>query len=225
MKPVASKSFARGKSLARRSYRGYAATVALAFFSGCSGSTAPATTETHLPAEPKQAAVNSLPGVAPSDAPSKGASSEKTGNVALKFVTPDEFKKIVADQKGKVVLVDFWATYCAPCRAQFPKTLELAKKLGSQGFTAISMSMDEPKAKARVLHFLQEQNAEIINLANNLEDSETAFGALDIDGGALPHYKIFGRKGNLRRKFGGDPDHHFDEKDVEKEVLAALREK
>jgi thiol-disulfide isomerase/thioredoxin len=209
-------------TLAPRAFRGCAATALLAVFSGCSESTSPATTEARSPAQPKQAVVSSLP---VATITSKTVSSEKTGNVDVQLVTPDEFKKIVADQKGKVVLVDFWATYCAPCRAKFPKTLELAKKLGAQGFTAISMSMDEPKEKAKVLHFLQQQNAEIINLANKLEDSEAAFGALDIDGGALPHYKIFGRKGNLRRKFGGDPDHPFDEKDVEKEILAALQEK
>ena len=194
----------------------------LALFSGCSGGTSPVTTETDLPAQPKPAAVSSLP--APTKV-SQAGSSAKTGNVSVQLVTPEEFKKLVADQTGNVVLVDFWATYCAPCRAKFPKTLELAKKLGSQGFTAISMSMDEPKEQPKVLHFLQEQNAEIVNLANKLEDSEVAFGALDIDGGALPHYKIFGRNGKLRRKFGGDPDHPFDEKDIEKEVAAALKEK
>ena len=88
------------------------------------------------------------------------------------------------------------------------------------------MSMDEPREQSKVLHFLQEQNAGIINLSNKLEDADAAFGALDIDGGALPHYKIFGRKGNLRRKFGsGDPDHLFNEKDIEKEILAAFQEK
>ena len=194
----------------------------LAWFSGCSASTSPAPTETHLPAQPKASTVSSLP------APAKVAqpvSNAKAGSVRVQLVTPDEFKKLVADQKGKVVLVDFWATYCAPCRAKFPKTLDLAKRLGSQGLTAISMSMDEPKEQPKVLHFLQEQNAEIVNLANKLEDTEVAFGALDIDGGALPHYKIFGRNGKLRRKFGGDPDHPFDEKDIEKEVAAALKEK
>jgi thiol-disulfide isomerase/thioredoxin len=216
MKPGAVNTIAQG------AFRGCAAMFLLAVFSGCSESTSPATIETKSPDQPKQAVVSSLPAAAPA---TKNVSSEKTGNVDVQLVTPDEFKNIVADQKGKVVLVDFWATYCAPCRAKFPKTLELAKKLGAQGFTAISMSMDEPKEKAKVLHFLQEQNAEIINLANKLEDSEVAFGALDIDGGALPHYKIYGRKGNLRRKFGGDPEHPFDEKDIEKEVLAALKEK
>jgi thiol-disulfide isomerase/thioredoxin len=217
MKPAGIKSFALGPN------RAGVAAIFLALFSGCSASTDSTTAETRLPStQPKPAAVTSLP---PATTESKSASSEKSGNVAVQLVTPDEFKKIVADQKGKVVLVDFWATYCAPCRAKFPKTLELAKKLGPQGFSAISMSMDDPKEQAKVLHFLQEQNAEIINLTNKLDDTEAAFGALDIDGGALPHYKIFDRKGNLRRKFGGDPDHPFDEKDIEKEVLAALKEK
>jgi thiol-disulfide isomerase/thioredoxin len=157
----------------------------------------------------------------------KAGPGAKSGNVSVQSVTAEEFKKIIAAQKGKVVLVDFWATWCGPCREKFPKTLALAKKYASQGLTVVSVSMDspDPKDQEKVLHFLQQQNAQIINLANRMDDSEAAFGAFDIDGGALPHYKIFDRKGNPGRKFGGDPDHPFDEKDIEGAVVAVLKGK
>jgi thiol-disulfide isomerase/thioredoxin len=145
--------------------------------------------------------------------------------VTLEPVTPAQFDRIVGNQKGKVVLVDFWATWCAPCRAKFPQTLALAKKYGDQGLTVISVSMDspEPAERKKALQFLREQDAEIMNLASALDDTDAAFGGFKIDGGALPHYKVFDRKGNLRRTFGGDLDHPFDEKDIEKTVAAALK--
>jgi thiol-disulfide isomerase/thioredoxin len=146
--------------------------------------------------------------------------------VKVESVSPEEFQKYVAGQRGKVVLVDFWATYCLPCREKFPRTLALAKKYADQGLAAVSMSMDspDPSYQKKIFEFLTQQNSEIKNFANRLEDTDAAFAALDIAGGALPHYKVYGRNGKLRNKFGGDPDHPFDEADIEKAVVAALKE-
>jgi thiol-disulfide isomerase/thioredoxin len=152
--------------------------------------------------------------------PRESSSSE----VTVRSVTPEQFQEVIAAQKGKVVLVDFWATYCLPCRAKFPKTLALSKKYADQGLAVVSMSMDspEPKYQTEVIKFLKQQNSQITNLENGLDDTDAAFAALGIDGGALPHYKIFDRHGVLRKKFGGDPDHPFDETDIEAAVVAAL---
>jgi thiol-disulfide isomerase/thioredoxin len=152
--------------------------------------------------------------------------SHGASQVKVEPVSPEEYQKYVASQRGKVVLVDFWATYCLPCREKFPRTLALAKKYADRGLTAVSMSMDspDPSYQKKILEFLTQQNSEIKNFANRLEDTDAAFAALDIAGGALPHYKIYGRNGKLRNKFGGDPDHPFDEADIEKAVVAALKE-
>jgi len=175
-----------------------------------------------------------LAGCAEQTAPPPGAaagsakaSKPPNANVKVRPVSPDEFKKLIAEQKGKVVLVDFWATYCGPCRERFPQTLALGKKYADRGLVVVSMSMDAPDAdvQQKVLQFLQDQDSEITNLSNRLEDTDTTFGALDIDGGALPHYKVFDRKGKLSKKFGGDPDHPFAEKDIETAVVAALNAK
>jgi thiol-disulfide isomerase/thioredoxin len=164
---------------------------------------------------------------------SSGSSSAKTpadaaasASVTVEPVSPEEFQKFIAGHRGRVVFVDFWATYCLPCREKFPRTLALAKKYGDEGLTAVSMSMDspEPAYQKKILEFLRQQNSQIKNFANRLEDTDAAFAGLDIAGGALPHYKIYGRNGKLRNKFGGDPDHPFDEADIERALIAALKE-
>jgi thiol-disulfide isomerase/thioredoxin len=146
--------------------------------------------------------------------------------VAVDPVSPEEFQKYIAGQRGKVVFVDFWATYCLPCREKFPHTLALAKKYANRGLSVVSMSMDspEPSFQKQIVEFLTKQNSQIKNFANRLEDTDAAFAALDIVGGALPHYKIYGRDGKLQKKFGGDPDHPYNDADVEQALVIALRE-
>lgn len=197
---------------------------------GCAGNEPPAASSGTTGAGGPGAAntIESSPRGKPLVAPSAGAVADAHGTSQVKVepVSPEEYQKYVASQRGKVVLVDFWATYCLPCREKFPRTLALAKKYADQGLTAVSMSMDspDPSYQKKILEFLRQQNSEIKNLANRLEDTDAAFAALDIDGGALPHYKIYSRNGKLRNKFGGDPDHPFDDADIEKAVVAALKE-
>jgi thiol-disulfide isomerase/thioredoxin len=53
----------------------------------------------------------------------------------------------IADYKGKVVLIDFWATWCGPCRAEIPNVVETYKKYHAQGFDIIGVSLDQDRQK------------------------------------------------------------------------------
>src|SRR5882724_781643 len=49
----------------------------------------------------------------------------------------------LSDYKGKVVLVNFWATWCLPCREEIPWLIEMQQKYRAQGFTMLGLAMDE----------------------------------------------------------------------------------
>src|SRR5260370_25418838 len=67
---------------------------------------------------------------------------------ALAPVDEAVFQKLVDSHKGKVVLYQFWATWCAPCRAEMPQLIRLEAKLRAQGFELVTISADEPEQEA-----------------------------------------------------------------------------
>ena len=68
----------------------------------------------------------------------------KIGAETLEFTTTDLASKSISpkDYRGKVVLLDFWATWCAPCRAEMPNVIALYKDYNGKGFDIIGISMD-----------------------------------------------------------------------------------
>jgi cytochrome c biogenesis protein CcmG/thiol:disulfide interchange protein DsbE len=62
--------------------------------------------------------------------------------------------------KGQVVLVNFWATWCAPCKVEIPWMIEFQKKYSARGFTILGVSMDEDGKKA-IDPFLQKERFDV----------------------------------------------------------------
>lgn len=69
----------------------------------------------------------------------------KTAPLELKFTAVDGSEVDFSKLRGKVVLVDFWATWCRPCMAAVPEVVEAYKKLHEKGFEVIGISLDENK--------------------------------------------------------------------------------
>jgi cytochrome c biogenesis protein CcmG/thiol:disulfide interchange protein DsbE len=85
-----------------------------------------------------------------------------SGDPAPEFKAKDLAEKEVTlgDYQGKVVLVNFWATWCDPCRVEIPWLIEMQNKYGSQGFTVLGIAMDE-EGKPVVAPFVEKQRYDV----------------------------------------------------------------
>ena len=79
----------------------------------------------------------------------------KTKPLELKFTAVDGSEVGLAKMRGKVVLVDFWATWCGPCVGEVPHVVEAYKKLHDKGFEIVGISLDQNKEK--LLAFTKEK--------------------------------------------------------------------
>lgn len=90
----------------------------------------------------------------PSYVPAGEQKSEKAPDFELP--TSDGKKLKLSSLKGKVVIVDFWATWCPPCRKGVPDLVELKKKYGKKGFEIVGVSLDGPQTKSEVVPFIKD---------------------------------------------------------------------
>ncbi|HEV8610868.1 MAG TPA: redoxin domain-containing protein [Thermoanaerobaculia bacterium] len=131
-------------------------------------------------------------------------------------------RQTLAQQKGRVVLLNFWATWCVPCREEFPELSKLQGKYGATGLQVIGVSTDFAKERAAVGKFLAEQRPSFPNYRKKSGGDDQAFiEAVDSSwGGELPFSVLYDRSGRKVRVFSGSLPVARVEKEVRK-LLAA----
>ena len=82
----------------------------------------------------------------------------------------------LADYKGKPLLINFWATWCGPCKAEVPWFVECAEKYQDQGFTVVGISVDDTPEDIRAFNLAYKVNYPML-VGRDREDVAKAFGA------------------------------------------------
>ena len=146
----------------------------------------------------------------------------KEESFAPSFVLPDIMGEKVkfSEFQGKAILLNFWATWCAPCRREVPRLNELYEKHAKEGLVVIGISLDYGKPEV-VRDFLQGKKIAFVILMGNKEIVGTygripGFGSIR----GIPTTYLIDRKGRVVQKFVGSTS----EKRMEEALRPLLNE-
>lgn len=117
------------------------------------------------------------------------------------FVLLDGSKKTTADLKGKVALVNFWATSCTTCVAEMPKMVATYDKYRAKGYEhlAVAMSYDPP---SYVVNFAQTRKLPFSVAIDNTGNVAKAWGEVQL----TPTTYLVNKKGEIVKRYVGEPN-------------------
>ncbi|HKX29922.1 MAG TPA: TlpA disulfide reductase family protein [Blastocatellia bacterium] len=112
----------------------------------------------------------------------------------------------LADFRGKVLVVDFWATDCAPCARMVPKLAEMSRQYRGQGLEIVGLTSDEKSDRNLVVEFLKKRGADYtVGFGNRWLSSAFLKGSEDVTGAPpIPQLFVFSREGQVVEHLIGD---------------------
>ena len=121
---------------------------------------------------------------------------------------------------GGPVLIDFWATWCKPCKEYFPHLEKLHRKYGKDGFTIVGISEDGPRNRSKIRSFLRSMDVSFIILIDETAEVMSNYGVY-----SLPSWFLIGSDGKILKSHRGytTGDELLLEKEIES-ILDRVRE-
>jgi len=115
------------------------------------------------------------------------------------------YPKLIAERKGKVVLVDFWATWCVPCRKEMPLVAKLEAKLKAKGFVVVTISSDELDNEPAARAYLKEAGITTTGYIKAPKDDDAFIRQIDPKwGGELPALVLYDKTGKKVKVWKGE---------------------
>lgn len=129
----------------------------------------------------------------------------------------DELKESL---KGKVVLINFWATWCVPCVKEFPELVKLYNDYKDKDFKLVFISTDVPEdINTKVIPFLKTNNVDFVSYYNNFSKPEELIDNIDKNWeGAIPSTYIYDKDGKVTANILGKKEYSVFEKEILKNL-------
>jgi peroxiredoxin len=139
--------------------------------------------------------------------------------VRLELTSADQLKALTKNGTGKLILVNFWATWCAPCVGEFGEIEKMVRMYRKRALDIVTVSINAPDEKPMVEKFLNEQHAINRNLLWSTNDSAEAVSAFGTDwSGGVPYTVLIGMNGEVLYRSQGQ----MNTLEVERAILKHL---
>lgn len=134
------------------------------------------------------------------------------------ITSTDEYKELLDNSKGKVVLVNFWATWCPPCVKEFPELVKLYNDYKSKDFVLLFISLDDKSEYAsKLIPFLKKQGVDFTSYFGNFSNPETIMNYVDKSWqGEIPFTGIYNKEGILSKTMMGNKTYEQFETEIKK---------
>jgi thiol-disulfide isomerase/thioredoxin len=147
------------------------------------------------------------------------APAASPGRIRLGTIDEEELARRIQRLRGKVVLVDYWATWCESCLELLPHTQALARRLEDRGLAVIAVGLDDEKKRAEEIDDLTSRGATFEAYLSKYGGSADAMVRFGIEDSTLPNLKLYDRRGRLVKTFSGV----IDPAGIDRAVEAALK--
>ncbi len=123
----------------------------------------------------------------------------------VKLLKPEQYAaRIVASRKGRVLLVNFWATWCAPCREEMPALARAAGDFRTKDLAVVLVSLDTPRTAPLIPGFLSQVGSPFVCWNVKARDPQIFIDAVDRSwDGSLPYTLVYDRGGRIAAKLSG----------------------
>jgi peroxiredoxin len=129
-----------------------------------------------------------------------GTRPARIGSNAPDFTVQDSQNKITLSQyRGQIVVLNFWATWCAPCVEELPSLVEMQRRMKAKGVTVLAVSVDVDESAYR--RFVKDHNVTLLTVRDPDQKSNSLYGT-----SIFPETYIIDRNGVMRRKLIGAVD-------------------
>jgi peroxiredoxin len=129
-----------------------------------------------------------------------GSRPPRIGSSAPDFTVQDSQNKVTLRQfHGQVVVLNFWATWCAPCVEEIPSLVAMQRRMKEKGVTVVAVSVDVDESAYR--QFVRDHNVNLLTVRDPDQKSNALYGT-----SKFPETYIIDRNGVMRRKFIGAVD-------------------
>jgi thiol-disulfide isomerase/thioredoxin len=149
-------------------------------------------------------------------APSKAGVAQAGQKIGT--LKPADFGKFKDSAKGKVLVLNFWATWCGPCVAEFPELVALDAKYRDKGVKFVGITADDAEdVQPKVIPFIKKHQVKFDIVQQNLEDSEELMNQITKDwNGVIPVTVVYDKQGNLAYSHFGIIDRDLLVAEIEK---------